>query len=68
MSVTFYDVKNRTKVEVQDSQIRKTTYSSTTKSGAVRKRYAFRGKLADGRNVTKFCTKDDWDAKNVPVE
>ena len=68
MSVTFYDVKNRAKVEVQDNQIRKTTYSSTTKSGAVRTRYAFRGKLPDGRNVTKFCTKDDWDAMNVPVE
>ena len=68
MSVTFYDVKNRAKVEVQDSQIRKTSYSSNTKSGAVRVRYAFRGKLADGRNVTKFCTKADWDAMNVPQE
>ncbi len=68
MSVVFYDVKNRKKVEVQESQIRKTSYSSSTKSGAVRTRYAFRGKLADGRNVTKFCTKADWDATNVPLE
>jgi hypothetical protein len=68
MPVEFYDVKNRKKVELQDSQISKTSYSSTTKSGAVRTRYAFRGKLSDGRNVTKFCTKSDWDAKNVPVE
>ena len=68
MPVEFYDVKNRNKVTLQDSQISKTSYSSTTKSGAVRVRYAFRGKLPDGRNVTKFCTKVDWDAKNVPVE
>ena len=68
MPVMFYDVKNRKKVELQDSQIRKTSYSSTTKSGAVRTRYAFRGKLPDGRNVTKFCTKADWDSMNVPVE
>ena len=68
MSVEFYDVKNRKKVELQDSQISKTSYSSTTKGGAERVRYAFRGKLPDGRNVTKFCTIADWDAKNVPVE
>lgn len=68
MSVVFYDVKNREKVTLEDSAIRKTSYSSTSKGGAVRTRYAFRGKLPDGRNVTKFCTKDDWDAMNVPVE
>ncbi len=68
MSVVFYDVKNRTKVTLDDGQVKKTSYSSTTKSGAVRTRYAFRGKLPDGRNVTKFCSKSDWDAKNVPLE
>ena len=68
MTVVFYDVKNRKKVELQDSHISKTSYSSTTKSGAVRTRYAFRGKLPDGRNVTKFCTKSDWDVMNVPQE
>ena len=68
MPVVFYDVKNRKKVELQEGQISKTSYSSTTKSGAVRTRYAFRGKLSDGRNVTKFCTKIDWDAMNVPLE
>ena len=68
MSVEFYDVKNRQKVMVEDSQITKTSYTSTTKNGSVRTRYAFRGKLSDGRNVTKFCSKDDWDAKDVPVD
>ena len=68
MPVEFYDVKNRMKVKLENSQISKTSYSSTTKSGAVRTRYAFRGKLPDGRNVTKFCTKVDWDAMNVPQE
>ncbi len=68
MSVVFYDVKHRTKVTLDDSKVCKTSYSSTTKSGAVRTRYAFRGKLPDGRNATKFCSKSDWDAKNVPLE
>ena len=68
MSVEFYDVKNRQKVTVQDGQMKKTSYTSTTKNGSVRTRYAFRGKLPDGRNVTKFCSQNDYDAMNVPVE
>ena len=68
MSVEFYDVKNRTKVSLEEAQIKKTSYTSTTKNGSERTRYAFRGKLPDGRNVTKFCSKSDWDAMNVPVE
>ena len=68
MSVEFYDVKNRTKVTLQEDQIKKTSYTSTTKNGSVRTRYAFRGTLPDGRNVTKFCSQTDYDAMNVPVE
>jgi len=68
MSVEFYDVKNRTKVTLQEAQMKKTSYTSTTKNGSVRTRYAFRGTLSDGRNVTKFCSKTDYDAMNVPVE
>ena len=59
MSVEFYDVKNRTKVSLEEAQIKKTSYTSTTKNGSERTRYAFRGKLPDGRNVTKFCSKSD---------
>ncbi len=68
MSVEFYDVKNRQKVTLQDDQIKKTSYTSTTKNGSIRIRYAFRGQFPDGRNATKFCSKSDWDAMNVPIE
>lgn len=68
MSVEFYDVKNREKVVLQEGQIKKTSYTSTTKKGSERTRYAFRGTLPDGRNVTKFCSKSDYDAMNVGVE
>lgn len=68
MAVQFYDVKNKTSVDVQESSVKKTTYSRTTKSGQTQVRYALRGTLSDGRNVTKFVNKDTWDKMNVPTE
>lgn len=67
MSVTFYDVKSRQKVEVNESDVSKTKYERTTKDGKVQVRYALRGKY-DGRNLTKFVGQADWDAMNAPVE
>ena len=63
MSVEFYDVKLRKKVQIPESQMTKVEIKQ--KNGQVR--YAFKAKTDDGRNLTKFCSKADWDAMNVPV-
>jgi hypothetical protein len=63
MAIDFYDVKTRQKVSVDDKNITKTTFE--TKGGQTR--YGIRGKTADGRTLTKFVSKADWDKLNVPV-
>ena len=62
MSIEFYDVKLRKKVSVSMDRVTKITI--TQKNGQVR--YAFRGLTDDGRKLTKFCSKSDWDSTNVP--
>lgn len=64
MAIEFYDVKLRKKVSIAESDVRKTTFN--TKNGQVR--YGLRAKTQDGRNLTKFVSKSDWDALNVPQE
>ena len=61
MSVTFYDVKTRQKVDVPESDVKKTKYERTTKAGKTQVRYALRGTY-EGRNLTKFVGQADWDA------
>jgi len=67
MSVSFYDVKTRQKVEVSENDVTKTKYERTTKDGKTQVRYALRGKF-EGRNLTKFVGQADWDALDRPVE
>lgn len=67
MSVSFYDVKSRQSVQVEDGAVTKTKYERTTASGKVQVRYALRGKY-DGRNLTKFVGEADWNATSAPVE
>ncbi len=62
MAVEFYDVKTRQKVKIEDPQVTKTTF--TTKNGQVR--YGVRGKTSDGRMLTKFVSKSDWDTMKYP--
>jgi hypothetical protein len=50
----FYDVKTRKKVESE--VIDKVVYGQGR-----RRRYAFRAKTPDGRNLTKFVGKPEWD-------
>ncbi|MCE2488566.1 MAG: hypothetical protein J4G17_01130 [Anaerolineae bacterium] len=66
MAENFYDVKNRESVEIDESAIKRTSYEG--RNGQVR--YAIRAKTADGRNLTRFVSKSDWDGKfgNLPVE
>lgn len=63
MAVEFYDVKTRKKVKIEDKDVLKTTF--TTKNGQVR--YGVRGKY-DGRMLTKFVSKADWDSMKYPEE
>ncbi len=57
MKHTFYDVKAKAKVTTDVTEF--VTYGDDT-----RKRYAFKGKTADGRNLTAFVSKDVWEKAN----
>ena len=59
MAEKFYDVKNRASVEIDESAITRTSYEG--KNGQVR--YAIRAKTSDGRNLTRFVSKTDWEGK-----
>ncbi|MBE0689678.1 MAG: hypothetical protein IH587_06100 [Anaerolineae bacterium] len=63
MSVEFYDVKLRTKVKIDEKKLSKTTFEGA--NGSVR--YGLRGETADGRTLTKFVSKVDWDSMSYPV-
>ena len=58
MKTTFFDVKLRKKVDAEVTE--KVTYGKGT-----RIRYAFRGKTSDGRNLTKFVSKETWQKASV---
>lgn len=64
MAQEFYDVKTRQKVKIDDKKVSKTTF--TGDNGQVR--YGLRGQTDDGRKLTKFVSKADWDTMDVPVE
>lgn len=55
MIYVFYDVKNRKKVKAEIIEFK--TYGKTTQ-----KRYAFKAKTSDGRNLTTFVSKETWEA------
>jgi hypothetical protein len=63
-NIEFYDVKLRKKVSIPESKVRKTTF--TTKNGQVR--HGLRATTDDGRNLTKFVSKSEWDKLKVPEE
>ncbi|MGE4170742.1 MAG: hypothetical protein AB7F28_08520 [Candidatus Margulisiibacteriota bacterium] len=66
-NVEFYDVKTRKKVSVGAANIKKTKYERKLKDGSKQVRYALRASH-DGRKLTKFCSKADWDKITAPVE
>lgn len=67
MDIQFYDVKNRKKVDVSDSAVKKTKYERTTKDGGKQVRYALRA-VVDGVKLTKFVSQKDWESLNAPEE
>jgi hypothetical protein len=66
-TVTFYDVKNRKKVEVPVSDVKRTSYKRTTADGKVQVRYALRAKV-NGMSLTKFVSQPDWEKVDAPME
>lgn len=66
MSIEFYDVKKREKVQVPESAVQKVKYESTTKTGKQSVRYALRAEF-EGSKMTKFVSQSDWDALDAPV-
>lgn len=62
MAIEFYDVKTRQKVSLEEKDVVKTTF--TTKNGQTR--YGLRGKTSDGRNLTKFVSKTEWEKMKLP--
>ena len=67
MEIQFYDVKSRAKVSVPESAVRKVKYERVAKNGNTVVRYALRG-THNGTNLTKFVSRDDWDALDAPEE
>jgi len=65
MAVQFYDVKNKKKVDVSESAIKKTKYERQTKEGKTQIRYAFKAEL-NGVKLTKFVSQADWEKTNAP--
>lgn len=58
MKFEFYDVKAREKVQAEVTE--KKVYGEKG-----RERYALRAKTADGRPLTRFVSKADWDKVQV---
>lgn len=63
MAIEFYDVKTKKKVSIELKDITKVTF----KSDSGRVTYGIRGNY-DGRKLTKFVSKADWDAMKVKEE
>jgi hypothetical protein len=58
--IQFYDVKNRTKVDVDSSEVEKVTYERESKDGKKQIRYAVKAEK-NGVKLTKFVSKETWD-------
>jgi hypothetical protein len=67
MSIEFYDVRKREKVQVPESAVRKVTYERETKSGKTSVRYALRAEH-EGTKLNKFVSQSDWEALDAPTE
>lgn len=60
--IEFYNVKKKSKVKINESDIEKKTYERVTKSGKKSIRYALAAVDDDGTKLTKFCSKDTYDS------
>jgi hypothetical protein len=60
----FYDVKARKRVKLSEKDIVKGIFSGS--DGRIH--YGVRGRTSDGRILTKFIDKADWESLNVAQE
>ena len=67
MSVQFYDVKARAKVDVPESEIKKVKYVRELSGGSTQTRYALRAKH-NGVSLTKFVSQKTWESMSAPEE
>jgi hypothetical protein len=67
VAIEFYDVKKREKVQIDESQVKKTKYEREGKDGKTNVRYALRAQN-EGTNLTKFVSESDWKALDAPEE
>jgi hypothetical protein len=58
MKMTFYDVKMKKKVDAEVTEKKEYQVNGQT-------RYALKAKTADGRPLTRFASKADYDAVEV---
>jgi hypothetical protein len=65
MAIEFYSVKHRKKIGVPEANVKKTTFTRTTKAGKTQVRYALTAQY-EGTKLTKFVSKPDWDALSLP--
>ena len=63
MTIEFYNVKKRKKVSISEESIEKVEYKKETSKGT-QIRYAFKAQDDDGTNLTKFCSKQDYESLN----
>lgn len=65
MNIQFYDVKNRKKVDVPVSAVKKVKYERKTKNGTMQVRYAVKAEL-NGVKLTKFVSSQMWMELDAP--
>jgi len=63
MAIEFYDLDLKKRVFIDNSKVTKVTFE--TKSGT---RYALKATTDDGRKLTKFTSKSDWEKLKVGEE
>ncbi len=59
--IEFYNVKKKEKVSINEADVKKHSYETTTKTGKKSVRYALKAVDEDGTKLTKFCSKADFD-------
>ena len=65
MDIEFQDLKNRRKVKVPASSVKKIKYTRTTKNGKKQTRYAVKAEL-DGVKLNRFVSEDFWKKLDAP--
>ena len=65
MSIEFYDVKKKAKVQVPESAVKKVKFERPKKDGGISVRYGFKAEF-EGSKMTKFVSQSDWEALDAP--